>query len=88
MTKDITLQEMQDHFDDHIDEVRRGITLRLIDGNNFVAEISPTEKIPNKTPDDMVYRPARGSFADFVPPPPIESDIDVVALLREDRDAR
>lgn len=46
------------------------------------------ETIPNKTPDDMVYRRARGSLADFVPPPPIESDVDVVALLREDRDAR
>jgi hypothetical protein len=27
----------------------------------------------------MVYQPARGSFADFVPPPPIESDSDIDA---------
>jgi hypothetical protein len=41
-----------------------------------------------KTPEDMIYRHARGSFADFVPPPPIESDVDIVAVLREDRDIR
>jgi antitoxin (DNA-binding transcriptional repressor) of toxin-antitoxin stability system len=87
MTKDITLQELQDHFADHINEVRQGTTLRLIDGGTVVAEISP-ETRPSKTPEDMIYRHARGSFADFVPPPPIESDVDIVAFLREDRDTR
>jgi len=88
MTKDVTVAELQDHFADHIEEVRRGVTLRLIDGGSVVAEISPPATASDKTPDDMIYRGARGSFADFVPPPPIESDVDVVALLREDRDAR
>ena len=88
MTKDITVQELQEHFADHFDEVRRGVTLRLIDGGTFVAEISPTETRTSKTPEDMIYRRARGSFADFVPPPPIESNVDIVAVLREDRDTR
>jgi antitoxin (DNA-binding transcriptional repressor) of toxin-antitoxin stability system len=88
MTKDITVQELQEHFADHIDEVRRGVTLRLIDGGKFVAEIAPTATRASKTPEDMIYRRARGSLADFVPPPPIESDVDVVAVLREDRDTR
>jgi len=88
MTKDISVQEMQEHFADHIEEVRQGVTLRLIDGDQFVAEISTNEKRPTKTPEDMIYRHARGSFADFVPPPPIESDVDIVEVLREDRDSR
>lgn len=88
MTKDISVQEMQEHFADHIEEVRQGVTLRLIDGDNFVAEISPTARRVTTTPDDMIYRHARGSMADFVPPPPIESDVDIVAVLREDRDSR
>lgn len=88
MTKDITVQQMQEHFKDHIEEVRRGVTLRLIDGDKLVAEISPLERQATNTPEDMIYRRARGSFADFVPPPPIESDVDIVAFLREDRDSR
>ena len=46
MTKDISVQEMQEHFADNIEEVRRGVTLRLIDGGAFVAEISPPERDP------------------------------------------
>jgi antitoxin (DNA-binding transcriptional repressor) of toxin-antitoxin stability system len=88
MTKDISVQEMQEHFADHLQEVRQGVTLRLIDGDQFVAEISPKERRPTSTPEDMIYRHARGSMADFVPPPPIESDVDIVAVLREDRDSR
>ncbi|HEV7572756.1 MAG TPA: hypothetical protein VGQ21_14755 [Thermoanaerobaculia bacterium] len=88
MTKDISVQEMQEHFADHMDEVRSGVTLRLIDGGKFVAEIAPLARRATTTPEDMIYRHARGSMADFVPPPPIESDVDVVALLREDRDSR
>jgi antitoxin (DNA-binding transcriptional repressor) of toxin-antitoxin stability system len=88
MTKDISVQEMQEHFADHIQEVRNGVTLRLVDGGKFVAEISPTAARPSTTPEDMIYRRARGSFADFVPPPPIESEVDIVAVLREDRDTR
>ena len=94
MTKDITVQELQEHLTDHIDEVRRGVTLRLVDEGKFVAEISPAETKPvvetkpGETPEDMIYRRARGSFADFVPPPPIESKVDIVAFLREDRDTR
>jgi antitoxin (DNA-binding transcriptional repressor) of toxin-antitoxin stability system len=88
MTKDISVQEMQEHFAENIEEVRRGVTLRLIDGDEFVAEIAPLARRATTTPEDMIYRHARGSFADFVPPPPIESEVDIVSILREDRDTR
>src|ERR1019366_7448019 len=73
MTKGITLQELQEHFADLFDEVRHGITLRLIDGGNVVAKISPADAKPretktSETPEDMIYRRAVGSFADFVLP--------------------
>ncbi|HEX3068754.1 MAG TPA: hypothetical protein VHX14_09255 [Thermoanaerobaculia bacterium] len=93
MTKDITVQELQEHFADHMEEVRRGVTLRLMDGGNPVARIlpdetKPRETKPGETPEDMIYRRAVGSFADLVLPPPIESDVDIVDFLREDRDTR
>ena len=80
MTKDISVQEMQEHFEDHIDEVRRGVTLRLIDGGNFVAEISPAEDT-----DDLVFRPATQSMRDVVLPPPLKTERDIVEYLQEER---
>lgn len=89
MTKDVTLQDLREHFAEHMDEVRQGVTLRLIDGLQVVVEICPTvETVESNALRGMIFREATGSFADFVPPPPIGGDIDVVALLREDRDAR
>jgi antitoxin (DNA-binding transcriptional repressor) of toxin-antitoxin stability system len=66
MTKDISVQEMQEHFADHMDDVRRGVTLRLIDGGAVVAEISSPEGEPaaiskkpeSESTDDFVFTPA------------------------------
>lgn len=89
MTKDVTVQEMQEHFAEHMEEVRRGVTIRLVEGENLIAELAPAaELLESEDPEDMILRPATGRFCDFVPPPPIDVEIDVVALLREDRDAR
>lgn len=82
MTKDVTVQEMQEHFAEHMEEVRRGTTLRLVEGSTLIAEIVPRET------DHLLYRRASKAWKDFVPPPPLDPPIDVVALLREDRDAR
>jgi len=87
MRKDVTVQEMQEHFAERLEDVRRGVTLRVIDGDQTVAEIWPPA-FESNTPEDMIWRRARGRFCDFIPPPPIEADVDVVALIREDRDAR
>ena len=82
MTKEISIRDMQEHFVQHLDEVRRGVTLRLMEGDTIVAEIAP------RNTDSLVYRPALKPWSEFVPPPPLETSIDVVALLREDRDGR
>jgi antitoxin (DNA-binding transcriptional repressor) of toxin-antitoxin stability system len=80
MTKDISVQEMQEHFADHIEEVRQGVTLRLVDGDKFVAEISPAEET-----DDLVFRPATRSMRDVVLPPPLKTERDIVEYLQEER---
>jgi antitoxin (DNA-binding transcriptional repressor) of toxin-antitoxin stability system len=91
MTKDISVQEMQEHFADHIEEVRRGVTLRLIDGGALVAEISPAEdstmsEIPSKKlTDELVFRPAIRSMRDVVLPPPLRTERDILEYLEEER---
>jgi antitoxin (DNA-binding transcriptional repressor) of toxin-antitoxin stability system len=96
MTKDISVQEMQEHFADHIEEVRRGVTLRLVDRGSFVAEISPTESAPatfredatSESADDLVFRPAIRSMRDIVLPPPLKTKRDILEYLEEERSDR
>ena len=94
MTRDISVKEMQEHFVDHIEEVRRGVTLRLIDGGAFVAEISPagdmtTSEIQRtKSTDDLVFRPAIRSMRDVVLPPPLKTERDILEYLEEERNDR
>jgi antitoxin (DNA-binding transcriptional repressor) of toxin-antitoxin stability system len=90
MTKDISVQEMQEHFADHIEEVRQGVTLRLIDGGALVAEISPAVDmtmpgIASKSTDDLVFRPAIRSMRDVVLPPPLKTERDILEYLEEER---
>ena len=92
MTKDISVQEMQEHFADHIEEVRQGVTLRLIDGGALVAEISPAEsgstireKTTSESSDDLVFRPAIRSMRDIVLPPPLKTERDILEYLEEER---
>ena len=94
MTRDISVQEMQEHFADHLEEVRRGVTLRLIDGEAFVAEISPagdmtiSEIQRTKSTDDLVFRPAVRSMRDVVLPPPLKTERDILEYLEEERSDR
>jgi len=92
MTKDISVQEMQDHFADHIDEVRRGTILRLVDGATLVAEILPVdsertirEKSTPVSKNDLVFRPATRSMRDVVLPPPLKTEHDILEYLEEER---
>ncbi|HEX9458974.1 MAG TPA: hypothetical protein VGA84_07500 [Thermoanaerobaculia bacterium] len=96
MTKDISVQEMQEHFADHIEEVRRGVTLRLIDGGSLVAEILPAESAPttigpiskSESSDNLVFRPAIRSMRDIVLPPPLKTERDILEYLEEERGDR
>jgi antitoxin (DNA-binding transcriptional repressor) of toxin-antitoxin stability system len=91
MTKDVTIADLKEHLEEHLEEVRQGTTLRLVEAGGVIAQLSPPPT-RSKTPPEMVYRAAQGSFADLKLPPAGETEIDVAALalafLREDRDAR
>jgi antitoxin (DNA-binding transcriptional repressor) of toxin-antitoxin stability system len=84
MTKEITVADLKEHLDDLLKEALQGTTLRIVDGGVALLDIVPAFE----GFEDLTIRPARGSLRDFVPPPPLDIDVDVVALLREDRDAR
>jgi antitoxin (DNA-binding transcriptional repressor) of toxin-antitoxin stability system len=96
VTKDISVQEMQEHFADHIDDVRRGVTLRLIDGGAVLAEISPAErepaaisdKPPSESTNDLVVKLATRSMRDVVLPPPLKTERDILDYLAEERGDR
>jgi hypothetical protein len=58
--------------------------LRVVDGEETIAEINP----PDNPFGDLTVRPAVGSLRDVKLSPGRPIDVDVVALLREDRDKR
>jgi antitoxin (DNA-binding transcriptional repressor) of toxin-antitoxin stability system len=89
MTKEITVADLREHLDERLQEVRNGTTLRVVTDDQSAVEIRPA--IPHwewVEINGLSVRPAKGSMRDVKFPPPLEPPIDVVALLREDRDKR
>lgn len=86
MTKEITVTDLKEHLEERLEEVRRGVTLRVLEGERAVVEIRPHDGWVDM--NGLRVRPAKGSMRDVTFLPPLEPEIDVVALLREDRDAR
>ena len=83
MTKDVTLEELQEHLADHVKDVRAGMTLRVLLGGEFVAEIRP----PNDPIDDLILRPPLRPMRD-VDLPPLVTKRDIVEYLDEERGDR
>jgi antitoxin (DNA-binding transcriptional repressor) of toxin-antitoxin stability system len=83
MKKRVKISELKAHLSEYLRHVRRGLTVEVFDRETLIAEIVPVE-----TRNGLEVRPATGSMRDFVPPPPLKTKVDVVALLREDRDSR
>jgi antitoxin (DNA-binding transcriptional repressor) of toxin-antitoxin stability system len=85
MTKDVTLADLKEHLEEHLEEVRQGTTLRLVEaGGRPVAEMRPMLS----TQSGLTYTEPTASLKDLILPPPLETNSDPVALLREDRDSR
>ncbi len=86
MTKEITVADLKEHLDEWLEEVRNGTTLLVLEGERTVFEVRP----PGGWIDmnGLRVRPAKGKMRDIRFPPPLEPEIDVVALIREDHDAR
>jgi hypothetical protein len=56
MTKDVTVKEMQEHFVEHMDEVRRGITLRVVEleiSEDVITRAGQSFGVPLKTLDAL-----------------------------------
>jgi len=83
MKKRVKIFELKNHLSKYLRHVRRGHTVEVLDRDTLIAEIVPVE-----TKNGLQVRRATGSMRDFVPPPPLKTKVDVIALLREDRDSR
>lgn len=86
MTKEITVADLKEHLEERLDEVRNGVTLRVVEGDSAIVEISPAEEWIEQ--DGLRFRPGKGTLHDFVPPPPLEPEIDIVQYLLEERGDR
>ena len=76
MTKDVTIAELAEHFTKHFEDVKRGVTLRVLFEGKTVATVTPTtESSPRQYP-----------FRDFDPGPPLDLATDPVAWLVEERE--
>ena len=75
--KTITVEELAANVTDHIASVKEGETLSITSEGKEIATITPTR----------IQRGVRYPFRNLNLSPPIKNlDVDVVALIREDRD--
>jgi prevent-host-death family protein len=81
--KTVRIADLKARLSEYLREVRRGQTLTVLDRDTPVARLVPYEDAPALT----IRRPAPGapSPGDFKWPPPLDLEVDAVALLLEDR---
>ena len=84
MKKRVRISELKAHLSEYLRHVRRGHTVEVLDRDTPVARLVPYEEHPS----GLSVRPPQGSMKDVKFPPPLKTRIDVVELLREDRDTR
>jgi len=84
MKKRVKISELKNNLSKYLRHVRRGHTVEVLDRDTPVARIVPFEEHPS----GLTVRPAQGSMKDVKFPPRLKTRIDVVELLREDRDTR
>ncbi len=84
MKKRVKISELKNHLSQYLRHVRRGHTVDVLDRDTLIAQIVPVEEVG----PGLIIRRGSGRLQDFKPLPPLDPPVDVVALLREDRDAR
>ncbi len=81
--KVVRLQELEDHLAEHLREVQEGETLTVLDSETPIARIVPT------TPEAEIHvrppRPGAPALHEVALPPPLDLDLDIVDVLREER---
>ena len=84
MKKRVKISELKAHLSEYLRHVRRGHTVEVLDRDKLIAQIVPAKEIV----PGLVVRRGTGRMQDVKLPPPLDTKIDVVALIREDRDSR
>lgn len=85
MKKRVKISELKAHLSKYLRHVRRGHTVEVMDRDTPVARVVPYEERPS----GLVVRPAQGNMHDLkLPRRRLKLKTDIVALIREDRDAR
>ncbi len=84
MKKRVKISELKAHLSKYLRHVRRGHTVEVMDRDTPVARVVPYEERPS----GLVLRPAIGRMRDLKIPRGRKIKTDIVALIREDRDAR
>lgn len=84
MTKDVTVEDLQNNLQDHLADAEHGLTIRVLDDGEPIAEIGPS----SITDDDFfvhVPDPALGPLGSWRPPN-LHLDWDPVPDLVAERD--
>ena len=88
MTKKVAVADLQEHFAEHLEEVKQGVTIQVVEGEKTVAEIRQPGDEEWVWQNGMRVRPAKGNMRDVKLPPPMNLDFDPVDYLLEDRYGR
>jgi hypothetical protein len=83
MTKDVTVEELQDHLVEHVENVRGGTRLRVLLGGEFVVEMRSAADLF----DDLLARPPLRPMPD-IDLPPLITKRDIIEYLDEERGDR
>jgi len=76
----VTVAELEEHLAERLEEVRRGTTLRIFEGDIAIAKITP----PQETLDDLTSRPALRPMP-AIDLPPLVTKRDILEYLEEER---
>jgi len=85
MTDRVGVAELKARLSEYLRRVRRGETITVLDRETAIARI-----VPLADSDPLSVRAPSGSVTriqDVTLPPPLELDVDVLELLREERQA-
>jgi prevent-host-death family protein len=82
--KSVGTAELKAHLSEHLQSVRRGETITVLDRREPVARIVPILAAEG----ELVVRPARGALHDIPVPPPVRAGGDIVDDLLRDRRER
>lgn len=83
-TKRVRVAELKAKLSEHLRSVRNGARITVLDRETPIAELVPVERVGLVLTPPSDPRP----IGEIALPPPLGRYIDVVALLREDRDRR